>query len=175
MPASWTKRRGRTRLPSSVPLVNAPEWWSQVNAATIGGIAKTTAATAKTATTRTASAAPRRAEERETPMPQPGRRDSGQALREAERRERADRVAVGEARVQRRLVGRGREAGEVAAVGLDPVEHREVRRGFVELDVAVQGRAAREHRRRGVGEVGAEPGGRSPGVGGERAAGGERE
>ena len=67
----------------------------------------------------------------------------------AEREQRAERVAVREARRQRRLVRRRWEPGRLVAVLHRAIEHREIRRGVVELDVPAERRVPREDERRG--------------------------
>ena len=87
--------------------------------------------------------------ERQVRLVEPGDVVGQQLMPDAQRHQRAGRVAERERRRQRRLVGRGREPGEAAAVLHHAIGHREVRGGVVELDVAGEGRLPGEDDRRG--------------------------
>ncbi len=100
-------------------------------------------------------------------------------MAEAEREERAERVADDEVGGQRRLVGGRREAGDRVPVGERAVDEREPGRGVVELDVAGPGGHAREHDGGRVGGEGDHRRGERAGrpvrtrAGGEQAGDGE--
>ena len=99
--------------------------------------------------------------ERQVRLVEPGDVVGQQLVPDAQRHQRAGRVAERDGRRQRRLVGRGCEPGEGAPVLHHAIGHREVGRGVVELDVAGEGRLPGEDdRRREDGE--------RPGSGGQR-------